>query len=63
MMQPPVPGTCRYCGCHGDSCATPDGDKCVWLNHTRTVCTAYACQRLYFHQFLRPRKRKRGRAA
>jgi len=40
-----VSGTCRYCGCQGDSCTLPEGEKCVWVNEERTLCSAPGCQR------------------
>lgn len=41
----PTPGTCRYCGCHGETCTLPDGEKCAWSDPERTVCTAPGCLR------------------
>lgn len=38
-------GTCRYCGCQGDSCTLPNADKCAWSDPSRTVCTARGCMR------------------
>jgi hypothetical protein len=38
-------GTCRYCGCHGESCSLPNGDKCSWGNGDCTVCNAPGCMR------------------
>jgi len=40
-----APGTCRFCGCHGESCTRSDGDKCWWANSTSTLCSAEACLR------------------
>lgn len=40
-----APGVCRYCGCHGESCRTRDGDLCFFTNANQTVCSAEACQR------------------
>lgn len=37
------PGVCRHCGCHGESCTLPDGDKCVWADSSRTVCNGASC--------------------
>lgn len=39
-----APGTCRHCGCHGESCTLADGEKCGWSNRDRIVCTAPGCQ-------------------
>lgn len=39
-----APGTCRYCGCHGESCSLPDGDRCT-LPSAGTVCNAPGCTR------------------
>ena len=44
-MSTPVPGTCRYCGCQGEACTLPNGDKCGWVDESRTVCNAPGCQR------------------
>jgi hypothetical protein len=38
-----APGTCQFCGCHGDSCSTRTGDTCGWTDSTRTCCTADCC--------------------
>lgn len=40
-----APGTCRYCGCHGDSCTLPNGEKCCWSDAGCTVCNAPGCMR------------------
>lgn len=37
-------GACRYCGCHGESCSLPNGDKCV-LSDESGVCNAPGCMR------------------
>lgn len=39
------PGVCRHCGCAGEACTLPDGDKCGWTDRSRTVCNAPGCQR------------------
>lgn len=39
-----APGMCRHCGCHGDSCSLPDGDRCS-IGERDTVCSAPGCQR------------------
>jgi hypothetical protein len=36
-------GKCRVCGCEGDSCSVGGGDKCVWMNNTRTLCSNPRC--------------------
>jgi hypothetical protein len=36
-------GECRVCHCAGDSCALPEGDKCVWINPSRTLCSNPGC--------------------
>lgn len=60
-------GTCRYCGCHGESCSTATGDKCCWQDALRTLCTNPACLRAAARERRRrqPRRQygKRGRAA
>lgn len=37
------PGTCRHCGCHGESCKRPDGDLCSWAHAGCTVCNTSRC--------------------
>lgn len=39
-------GTCRHCGCHGDSCKTQTGEKCelVYTDGLLSLCTGVACQ-------------------
>lgn len=58
-------GTCKYCGCHGDSCGLSDGDRCAWANVTRTVCTGKACLIRWGQERQRRfgRRRTKGRAA
>jgi hypothetical protein len=41
-------GRCRFCGCAGDSCRLPDGDRCNWLALDRNVCTSPPCLRAHF---------------
>jgi hypothetical protein len=42
-------GTCRFCHCtEADPCRIPGGDTCAWMDGTRTVCTAPACQNAYW---------------
>jgi hypothetical protein len=36
-------GECHICGCHGDSCATGGGDRCVWMTELRTLCSNPRC--------------------
>jgi hypothetical protein len=43
-MSTAVPGTCRHCGCHGESCTLPNGDKCGWTGDC-TVCNRPGCLR------------------
>jgi hypothetical protein len=44
-----VLGRCRYCGCEGEACTLPNGDKCSWLSGgpgvEGTVCNAPGCVR------------------
>jgi hypothetical protein len=40
-----APGTCRHCGCHGEACTLPDGEKCSWTDRSCTFCNAPGCQR------------------
>ncbi len=44
-MSTPIPGTCRYCGCQGEACTLPDGEKCAWRDADRLCCTAPGCMR------------------
>jgi hypothetical protein len=37
-------GICRYCGCQGESCSLPNGDKCS-LSDVTSVCNAPGCMR------------------
>ena len=37
-------GTCRFCGCHGDTCSLPEGGRCVWADRFRMTGSAPACQ-------------------
>ena len=46
-------GRCRFCGCEGDSCTLPDGDRCGWLSLERTVCSSPPCLRAHFAQAAR----------
>jgi hypothetical protein len=41
-------GQCRFCHCPGNDCKLPDGDLCIWLDATRTVCNGPACLRRHF---------------
>lgn len=36
-------GTCRVCGCSGDSCKLEDGDYCCWTDALRTLCSNPLC--------------------
>lgn len=40
--------TCRFCGCHGESCRLDDGDKCCWIDRFRTVCSSKPCTIRYY---------------
>lgn len=44
-MTTPSYGTCRFCGCHGETCTLPNGDECAWADESCTVCSAPGCQR------------------
>jgi hypothetical protein len=53
-MSPPIPGTCRYCGCTDEHpCDVPPygtGDTCSWLSGTdRTVCSGTPCVIAWHH--------------
>jgi hypothetical protein len=59
-------GTCRHCGCHGDSCRKGDGDRCGWIDSMRTLCSADSCliaegKAKRKHKFA-TRRRTKGRA-
>lgn len=36
-------GTCRHCGCPGDSCSIGGGERCGFVDLLRTVCNNPAC--------------------
>jgi hypothetical protein len=36
-------GVCRICGCCGDSCRMFDGDRCVWMDEFKTLCSNPDC--------------------
>ena len=38
-------GTCRICGCHGDSCTLPEGggERCVFVDAIATLCSNPKC--------------------
>ena len=36
-------GTCRHCGCQGDSCSIGGGEKCGFVDPLRTICNNPAC--------------------
>jgi len=38
-----VTGECRVCGCHGDSCSLPEGERCVWVDKMRSLCSSPPC--------------------
>jgi len=40
-----ISGTCRECGCHGDTCSvrTGGGDRCFWMDDLRTLCSNDSC--------------------
>lgn len=40
----PSMGKCRVCGCGGDSCSLPWGEKCCWVDELRTLCNNPACR-------------------
>lgn len=39
----PLLETCRVCGCHGDSCSLFTGERCVWVDRLRTLCSNPDC--------------------
>lgn len=40
-----VIGTCRVCGCSGDTCSIGGGEKCFWMttNPEKTLCSHPRC--------------------
>jgi hypothetical protein len=37
-------GECRHCRCSESSpCKLPNGDTCMWIDKTRTVCSSPSC--------------------
>ena len=57
-----TPGTCRFCGCNGDSCSVAPfeaGDTCGWVDKKQTVCSAKGCQIAWDHFKKRERDARR----
>jgi hypothetical protein len=51
MLSRGEPGTCRFCGCHGEECRLANGDECSWATPEKDTCNAAACLReLSWHQ-------------
>jgi hypothetical protein len=38
-----ISGTCRVCGCHGDSCRISSDENCAWLDEMKTLCSNPKC--------------------
>lgn len=38
-----VTGKCRVCGCGGDTCNVGQGEKCMWMDELKTLCSAQRC--------------------
>jgi hypothetical protein len=38
-----ITGKCRVCGCGGDSCNVGQGEKCVWMDALKTLCSNPRC--------------------
>jgi hypothetical protein len=57
-------GTCRHCGCHGDSCAIGGGEKCGWCatEIERTLCTAPGCVMKEFYRKEREKREAKRKA-
>lgn len=52
----PFCNTCRICGCSGDSCSLPAGEKCCWVDSVKTLCSNPRC--LWRAELLRKRHRE-----
>ena len=66
-----VSGVCRVCGCHGDSCSVGGGEKWVWMDELKTLCSNPRCLQvaeIFRKKFDRESRRRKvklgkGRAA
>lgn len=65
-----ITGKCHVCGCEGDTCSVGGGEKCVWMDSLRTLCSNPRCiqvSAIQKKQFERQKRRKvrlvRGRVA
>lgn len=65
-----ITGKCQVCGCEGDTCSVGGGEKCVWMNHLKTLCSNPRCiqvAEIRSKQFDRAKRRKvrlvKGRVA
>jgi len=38
-----VTGRCRVCGCEGDTCNVGQGERCVWMDELKTLCSSQRC--------------------
>jgi len=38
-----VTGECRVCHCEGDSCNVGLGEKCMWIDELKTLCSNPRC--------------------
>jgi hypothetical protein len=34
---------CHVCGCEGDTCSVGQGEKCVWMDRMKTLCSNPRC--------------------
>jgi len=56
-------GTCKHCGCHGDSCSLREGERCAWIDKYRNVCSNTPCVLADIRSKRKYRRKSRGRAA
>jgi hypothetical protein len=61
----PLCGKCRVCGCGGDQCSLPEGEKCCWVDALRTLCSNPRCVTaadISRKRYLREQRRTEDRA-
>lgn len=38
-----ITGKCQVCGCEGDTCSVGGGERCVWMDKLKTLCSNPRC--------------------
>lgn len=56
-----VTDRCRVCGCEGDSCNVGGGEKCVWMDSLKTLCSNPRCLQVAAIQEKKFNREKRRR--